>query len=138
MTFEEKQQLSAGIAKLTSQNLSHVVKIIKASMPSLAASGDDIELDLNQLDTDTLWKLHSFVASAKKARPKKGKTTAAEQSQMLAQAHLNAQQELSTVNAGLSSLDGGGGGIDLQRHLAAGTFVESDSPSDSDLSLIHI
>ena len=43
MTFEEKASLSAGINRLTSNNLAKVVQIIKENMPSLGAGSEEIE-----------------------------------------------------------------------------------------------
>ena len=71
MTYEEKADVSARINKLNSQNLSKVVQIIKESMPMLGGEqGGEIDVDINALDTRTLWKLHTFVKSCEAAKRK--------------------------------------------------------------------
>ena len=80
MTYEEKADVSARINKLNPQNLSKVVQIIKTSMPMLGGGSEgEIDVDINALDTRTLWKLHQFVRSceATKRKPKKAPVTAA-------------------------------------------------------------
>jgi len=139
MSFEEKQQLSAGINKLSSNNLTKVVKIIKTNMPSLGHGGDEIEVDLAALDNTTLWKLQHFVDScnATKKKPKQSKSTAAEKQQMLAQAQYDAEQNLARIEGGSKYAAGNGsyntGGLQLQQGAgASGRYADSPSDSDSD------
>ncbi|KAL6076339.1 DNA-binding bromodomain-containing protein, putative isoform 4 [Balamuthia mandrillaris] len=64
MTFEEKKELSMNINKLPMEALGMVVKIISERMPELAASGEEIEIELDALNTGTLRHLERYVASA--------------------------------------------------------------------------
>ena len=134
MSFEEKQHLSAGINRLNSNNLSQVVKIIKANMPSLGHGSDEIEVDLAALDSGTLWKLHNFVeaSNSKKKRPKKPANTAQSRSKLLQQAQADAEHQLSMANAGLSSLGEDNGGSSALQRVGGSSVVEDESPSDSD------
>ena len=53
--------LSAGINRLTSNNLTKMVQIIKKNIPRADPGSEEIEVDINALDNRTLWKLHTFL-----------------------------------------------------------------------------
>lgn len=84
MTFEEKRRLSHMLGTLPGERLARVLEII-ASGPSAAALGGDeeCELDVDALDSDTLWKLQAYVDAvssemdSKAARPGAAAGTAA-------------------------------------------------------------
>lgn len=63
MTKEEKRALSIAINELASQHLGMVVQIIHQRMPALAknAASDEIEIDIDNLDTPTLRHLENYV-----------------------------------------------------------------------------
>jgi len=137
MSFEEKQTLSGGINRLTSNNLSKVVKIIKQNMPSLGQDSEEIEVDLAALDNGTLWKLQQFVDScaATKKRPKKSTPTPQSRQQQIQQAQIDAQRQLSNINSSLQSIDaarddgyGGAGAGPMGGN--PGAYSPSDSGSD--------
>ncbi|CAF1910037.1 unnamed protein product [Brassica oleracea var. botrytis] len=50
---------------------SKVVEIIKKTNPDLAQQEDDIELDIDSLDLQTLWELYRFVTGYKEGLSKK-------------------------------------------------------------------
>jgi hypothetical protein len=130
MTFEEKASLSAGINRLTSNNLAKVVQIIKENMPSLGAGSEEIEVDINALDNRTLWKLHNFVESCKatKKKPKKRPAeTADSRRRASAESLASTTQELMQVEAGLHAIEEPRGpqGIAFQQQ------DDNDSPADS-------
>ncbi|KAM0016950.1 putative chromatin remodeler Bromodomain family [Helianthus debilis subsp. tardiflorus] len=66
MTYEEKQKLSINLQNLPSEKLDNVVKIIKKRNPSLSQKDDEIEVDIDTFDTETLWELDRFVTYYKK------------------------------------------------------------------------
>ncbi|KAI3818417.1 hypothetical protein L1987_12223 [Smallanthus sonchifolius] len=66
MTYEEKQKLSMNLQNLPSEKLDNVVKIIKKRNPSLSQKDDEIEVDIDTFDTETLWELDRFVTYYKK------------------------------------------------------------------------
>ena len=130
MTFEEMASLSAGINRLTSNNLAKVVQIIKENMPSLGAGSEEIEVDINALDNRTLWKLHNFVESCKatKKKPKKRPAeTADSRRRASAESLASTTQELMQVEAGLHAIEEPRGpqGIAFQQQ------DDNDSPADS-------
>merc|ERR1719387_1890776 len=75
MSFELRAEISAGIAKLTGNNITRVVEIIRETMPGLGNDEKEIEFDLNALDNATLWRLYDYVKQCQMAkkpgRPKK-------------------------------------------------------------------
>eukprot|EP00698_Gefionella_okellyi_P021286 TRINITY_DN6861_c0_g1_i1.p1 TRINITY_DN6861_c0_g1~~TRINITY_DN6861_c0_g1_i1.p1 ORF type:complete len:800 (-),score=208.26 TRINITY_DN6861_c0_g1_i1:193-2592(-) len=60
MTFEEKRQLSLDINRLPQDKLPRVVQIITEAMPQ-AGNQEEIEIDIDALDTRTLRQLERFV-----------------------------------------------------------------------------
>ncbi|GMH12620.1 hypothetical protein Nepgr_014461 [Nepenthes gracilis] len=66
MTYEEKQKLSTSLQNLPSEKLDNVVQIIKKRNPSLCQNGDEIEVDIDNVDTETLWELDRFVLNYRK------------------------------------------------------------------------
>ncbi|KAG1140984.1 hypothetical protein G6F38_008738 [Rhizopus arrhizus] len=63
-TFEQKRQLSESINNLTGDQLNEVVDIIRSSMPNLDSVGEEeIELDIDSLDINTLTRLNNYVKS---------------------------------------------------------------------------
>ncbi|PRP82692.1 bromodomain-containing protein 4-like [Planoprotostelium fungivorum] len=64
MTFEEKRELSQSINNFSNENLGRVVEIISQHMPSLAQNKpDEIEIEIDTLDTVTLRALEKYVKS---------------------------------------------------------------------------
>ncbi|GAB4824909.1 hypothetical protein Ancab_007781 [Ancistrocladus abbreviatus] len=66
MTYEEKQKLSTSLQNLPSEKLDNVVQIIKKRNPSLCQNDDEIEVDIDSVDTETLWELDRFVMNYRK------------------------------------------------------------------------
>ncbi|KAI8991787.1 Bromodomain-containing protein [Mycotypha africana] len=61
-TFEQKKELSESINELGGDDLNEVVGIIQASMPHLGEAGEEeITLDIDALDKETLQRLSDFV-----------------------------------------------------------------------------
>ncbi|OBZ80635.1 SWR1 complex bromodomain subunit bdf1 [Choanephora cucurbitarum] len=73
-TFEQKKDLSEMINELTGDKLDTVVSIIQSSMPNLQGNGQqEIELDIDALDIQTLRRLYEFVNPKVKTTKKKVK-----------------------------------------------------------------
>ncbi|XP_021717213.1 transcription factor GTE7-like [Chenopodium quinoa] len=66
MNMEEKQKLGAGLQSLPEEKMSHVIQIIRKRNGLLTQDGDEIELDIEAVDTETLWELDRFVTNYKK------------------------------------------------------------------------
>ncbi|GAB2285409.1 hypothetical protein Dimus_019862 [Dionaea muscipula] len=66
MMYEEKQKLSMSLQSLPSEKLDNVVQIIRKRNPSLCQHDDEIEVDIDSVDTETLWELDRFVMNYRK------------------------------------------------------------------------
>ncbi|CAH9104434.1 unnamed protein product [Cuscuta epithymum] len=65
MTFEEKQKLGTDLQTLPPERLDEIVQIVKRNS-SLGQQSDEIELDIDSVDAETLWELDRLVTSCKK------------------------------------------------------------------------
>ncbi|KAK4364059.1 hypothetical protein RND71_015417 [Anisodus tanguticus] len=70
MTYDEKQKLSTSLQNLPSEKLENVVQIIKKRNSSLCQQDDEIEVDIDRVDTETLWELDRFVTNYRKSLSK--------------------------------------------------------------------
>ncbi|ESQ27875.1 hypothetical protein EUTSA_v10018464mg [Eutrema salsugineum] len=71
LTFDEKRRLSEDLQDLPFDKLEAVVQIIKKRNPELAQQDDEIELDIDSLDLETLWELYRFVTEYKDSSNKR-------------------------------------------------------------------
>ncbi|KAF2607550.1 hypothetical protein F2Q68_00045591 [Brassica cretica] len=67
LAFDEKQRLSEDLQDLPFDKLEAVVQIIKKRNPKLAQQEDEIELDIDSLDLQTLWELYRYVTEYKES-----------------------------------------------------------------------
>ncbi|GAA0140454.1 hypothetical protein LIER_01800 [Lithospermum erythrorhizon] len=82
MTYDEKQKLSSNLQSLPSEKLDAIVHIIKRRNSALNQNNDEIEVDIDSVDAETLWELDRFVTNYKKSLSKnKRKAELALQSQ---------------------------------------------------------
>ncbi|CAA0816337.1 Transcription factor GTE4 [Striga hermonthica] len=70
MTYEEKQRLSNHLQGLPSEKLDAIVQIIKKRNTALSQHDDEIEVDIDSVDAETLWELDRFVTNYKKSLSK--------------------------------------------------------------------
>jgi hypothetical protein len=66
MTIEEKRKLSDNLQNLPPEKLDAVVQIIKNKNLSVRQHDDEIEVEIDSMDAETLWELDRFVANYKK------------------------------------------------------------------------
>ncbi|KAL3580317.1 hypothetical protein D5086_018152 [Populus alba] len=66
MNLEEKHKLGVGLQSLPQEKMEQVVQIIRKRNGHLRQEGDEIELDIEAVDTETLWELDRFVTNYKK------------------------------------------------------------------------
>eukprot|EP00959_Pyramimonas_sp_CCMP1952_P312215 6534642-Pyramimonas_sp.AAC.1 len=72
MTFEEKRALSGSLEQLPADKLGRVVEIIQESSNQMGDESEDtLELDIDTLDPETLWKLYRYAQSCLKGSSKK-------------------------------------------------------------------
>lgn len=60
MTIEEKLKLGSDLENLP-QVTEQMIQIVRKANPQLVQVGDEIELDIESLDVETLWELHRLV-----------------------------------------------------------------------------
>ncbi|KAJ6828522.1 putative transcription factor GTE4 isoform X2 [Iris pallida] len=70
MTFDEKQKLSNNLQNLPPEKLDNIVQIIKKRNSTLSQHDDEIEVDIDSVDAETLWELDRFVTNYKKSLSK--------------------------------------------------------------------
>uniref|UniRef100_A0A7N0VA75 Transcription factor GTE4 n=1 Tax=Kalanchoe fedtschenkoi TaxID=63787 RepID=A0A7N0VA75_KALFE len=70
MTYDEKQKLSTNLQGLPSEKLDGIIQIIKKRSTALSQNDDEIEVDIDSVDTETLWELDRFVTNYKKSLSK--------------------------------------------------------------------
>ncbi|XAR51449.1 hypothetical protein NMG60_11006081 [Bertholletia excelsa] len=70
MSFEEKAKLGSSLQSLPMEKINQMLEIIKRSNSLVAQEGDEIELDIEALDNETLWELDRFVSCHKKGESK--------------------------------------------------------------------
>lgn len=68
MTYEEKQRLSEGLQSLPDEKMTQLVGIVRKRNLDTTQHGDEIELDIDSMDNETLWELDRFVNNCKKAK----------------------------------------------------------------------
>ncbi|KAL9686527.1 hypothetical protein QQ045_023987 [Rhodiola kirilowii] len=66
MSMEEKHKLGVALQSLPEEKMAQVVQIIKKRNGHLTEVGDEIELDIEAVDKETLWELDRFVTYWKK------------------------------------------------------------------------
>ncbi|KAK6934194.1 NET domain [Dillenia turbinata] len=71
MTYEEKQRLSIHLQNLPSEKLDNIVQIIRKRNSALFQHDDEIEVDIDSVDAETLWELDRFVLNYRKNLSKK-------------------------------------------------------------------
>ncbi|KAG7659394.1 NET domain [Arabidopsis suecica] len=102
LTFDEKRQLSEDLQDLPYDKLEAVVQIIKKRTPELSQQDDEIELDIDSLDLETLWELFRFVTEYKESLSKKKEEQGLD-SERDAESFHNSVHESNTLVTGLES-----------------------------------
>ncbi|XP_073297547.1 transcription factor GTE4-like isoform X2 [Primulina huaijiensis] len=131
MTYDEKQKLSTNLQSLPAEKLDAIVQIIKRRSTALSQKDDEIEVDIDRVDTETLWELDRFVTNYKKSLSKyKRKAELARQARMVA------NQRLALTNTAPASADVqiGNGADKSSAPLAAEGETKENSASRSSSS----
>ena len=142
MSFDEKHELTMLLQELPEEKQGRVVQIVSESRKGMdQADDDEIEINIEELDSPTLWKLDKYVRGV--LRPKKRKLNAAEQ---LLEAKMRAAQaarDLADVEDTLKQVQETGGSYQevvnggkptpkpVAKPAAASDSDDSDSDSDT-------
>ncbi|KAG2649887.1 transcription factor GTE4-like isoform X1 [Panicum virgatum] len=93
MTIDEKRKLSENLQNLPPEKLDAVVQVIKNKNLLVRQHDDEIEVEIDSMDAETLWELDRFVANYKKNLSKQKRK--AERAMLAKQdAELRAQQSV--------------------------------------------
>jgi len=142
LTYEEKTQLSNDINSLPPEKLGHVVKIVQEHMPLTSQNNDDeIEIDIETLDTETLRHLQSYVKTSLKRRGGGGAgrgKKAKKQQAAAAPAAPPAQQPQTAAAAAAAAatalVDSSSQALEAVLGGGLGPGFESDDEDDDDLA----
>ncbi|KAL0654496.1 hypothetical protein Bca4012_097187 [Brassica carinata] len=93
MTYEEKQKLSGHLQNLPPDKLDAIVQIVNRRNTAVNLRDEEIEVDIDSVDPETLWELDRFVINYKKGLSKK-KRKAELAMQARAEAERNGQQQM--------------------------------------------
>lgn len=70
MTPEEKSKLGSQLMDLPQEKVDAVIEILRRKNPVLSQNGEEMEVDIESLDTETHWELDRFVSNYKKSLSK--------------------------------------------------------------------
>ncbi|XP_004231975.3 transcription factor GTE7 isoform X2 [Solanum lycopersicum] len=70
MTEGERDKLGNELQNLPPENMEHVLQLVKRKFPNLTEEGNEVELDLEIIDNETLWELYRYVISDKESMSK--------------------------------------------------------------------
>ena len=96
MTYEEKQKLSGQLQNLPPEKLDAIVQIVNKRNTAVKLRDEEIEVDIDSVDPETLWELDRFVTNYKKGLSKK-KRRAELAIQAKAEAERNSQKQMVLV-----------------------------------------
>ncbi|KAG6385418.1 hypothetical protein SASPL_154253 [Salvia splendens] len=94
MTYEEKQRLSTNLQGLPHEKLDAIIQIIKKRNTALSQNDDEIEVEIDSVDAETLWELDRFVTNYKKSLSKNKR-----KAELALQARTMGNQNASLVNS---------------------------------------
>ncbi|KAL1812111.1 hypothetical protein ACET3Z_022176 [Daucus carota] len=113
MTMEEKQKLGVGLQDLPEEKMPQLVQIIRKRNERLAQEGDEIELDIEALDIETLWELDRFVTNWKKLASKTKRQALMETFSTAPMVAPDTEALANDINDGANSIKRGDGDEDV-------------------------
>ena len=134
MSFDEKHELTMLLQDLPDDKQGRVVQIVSERKKGLGQGDEDDEIEINieELDSETLWKLDKYVRGV--LRPKKRKLNAAEQLLEAKQREAQAARELAAVEDTLRTVQETGGSyqdvVNGGKPNPAAKKVKADSDTD--------
>lgn len=161
VTYEMKKELSEAIGNLSEKKMGHVLTLIQESVPHLRNTDqEEIELDMDMLDNETLLKLYNYAvrkdeskASRHSMAPKsthnsssggagssKSSGSSKKKSKPLSEAEQTRQieqlqkkiEQFDRAESGASPSAGGGGGIDISSSEDQDDGSSDDSSSEEE------
>ena len=95
MTYNEKKKLSTNLQNLPSEKLDAILQIIKKRNFELLQQEDEIEVDIDTVDTETLWELDRLVTNYRKSLSKNKRKAELAILKARAEAEHNGQEKVS-------------------------------------------
>ncbi|OEL21513.1 Transcription factor GTE4 [Dichanthelium oligosanthes] len=127
MTMDEKRKLSENLQNLPPEKLDAVVQLIKNKNLSVRQHDDEIEVEIDSMDAETLWELDRFVANYKKNLSKQKRR--AERALLARQdAELRAQHSLQQLSTEKPNV----GEKSPKQNLMEGEQLASSVPNQND------
>ncbi|XP_051114634.1 transcription factor GTE4-like isoform X2 [Andrographis paniculata] len=128
MTYDEKQRLSTNLQGLPPEKLDAVIQIIKKRNTAVSQNDDEIEVDIDSVDTETLWELDRFVTNYKKSLSKNKR-----RAELALQARMAANQSTGGMNSTLPSTEkyAATGAGEKERDSRSRSSSSNSSSSDS-------
>ncbi|XP_022985930.1 transcription factor GTE4-like [Cucurbita maxima] len=98
MTYNEKKKLSTNLQNLPSEKLDAILQIIKKRNFELLQQEDEIEVDIDTVDTETLWELDRLVTNYRKSLSKNKRKAELAILKARAEAEHNGQEKIPALD----------------------------------------
>ncbi|KAH0751472.1 hypothetical protein KY290_006470 [Solanum tuberosum] len=112
MTIEEIEKVNRGLENLPEEELSAVAEMIKKRGVPYKQNNGELELDINNIDAETMWELNRFVTNYYNKRKSKARSSGSKVAAALKEAGTSGEMRSST-------------------HVEGGSEANSDSGSSS-------
>ncbi|CAN4087383.1 unnamed protein product [Withania somnifera] len=135
MTYDEKQKLSTDLEKLPQEKLDAIVQIVKKRSSAVNQTNEEIEVDIDSVDAETLWELDRLVTNYKKSLSKnKRKAEIALQARAAQSAPITNSGPMVADALKESRTEGGkqGDNASSSSSSSSSSSDSGSSPSDSD------
>jgi len=142
MTFDEKHALTMSLQELPESKQEMVITIVQEGQAAMGkAEGDEIEINIEELDSNTLWRLQRYCDSQLKPKKSKKSASAMDLVKEAKAREAAAMRELEACEANLKKNPKKKSNVDLTAVAGASgekpansDSSDSDSDSDSDSS----
>ncbi|OEL16781.1 hypothetical protein BAE44_0022199 [Dichanthelium oligosanthes] len=122
MSLEEKNLLRLGLESLPEEKMHNVLQIVRKRNNNPEMLGDEIELDIDEMDVETQWELDRFVANFNKALKKSQRAAMMNGSIADVTSAAVAEDDIAPVN-GVATLDGNDD-VESESHVKGITMAE--------------
>ncbi|KAE9466739.1 hypothetical protein C3L33_01346, partial [Rhododendron williamsianum] len=133
MSFEEKERLGLGLQELPPEKMGAMLEIIRRRNSQMTPDGDEIELDIEALDVETLWELDRFVCNHKNKTMKRQGVANAKLEPLIEQ-----MPEAGAIQKAKKGCDAGEEDVDIGEDIPVNVFppveIEKDDGSSSSSS----
>ncbi|CAM6069315.1 unnamed protein product [Sphagnum tenellum] len=125
MTFEEKEKLSKQMESLPEEKLVRVIEIMRKRHPEIGEDNEEVEVDIESIDNETLWELERFISNYMKSKGKKAKVASGKTLQTSQVDNLNQAVLINALGE-----DAGEEDVDIDDDLAPAQFAPVEIDKD--------